>query len=262
MRAKKSLGQNFLKSRHALKQIIAAAKLLPHEDALEVGPGKGVLTSELLASGAHVVAVEKDRELIPFLQEKFQHEISSGQLKLVEDDILVCDPFALHLSPLGYTLVANIPYYITGAFLKKFLSGNCQPRRMVLQLQKEVARRVVARDKKESILSLSVKAYGVPRYIETVEAKYFSPQPKVDSAIIAIESISKKRFADGNEEKFFEIIKAGFSHKRKKLIRNLETLFDGEKIGAVFTKLEISENSRAEDISLESWFELSKLLTR
>ena len=260
MKAKKSLGQNFLKSKQAIRDIVKAAELHSEDTVLEVGPGRGVLTEALLESGTKVIAIEKDDELIPVLEEKFKDEIKNGKLEIIHDDVLKMFeiPFRTFLKG-KYKIVANIPYYITGQFLRMFLESNNQPERMVLMLQKEVARRIVASDKKESILSMSVKAYGTPKYIGTVEAKYFSPAPNVDSAILLISNISKKFFIENDigEEKFFEIMKAGFAHKRKMLLGNLKTSTKGiakeinwEKI---FEETKIPRKTRAEDISLDDW---------
>jgi 16S rRNA (adenine1518-N6/adenine1519-N6)-dimethyltransferase len=157
----------------------------------------------------------------------------------------------------AYKIVANIPYYITGQFFKHYLTNANQPQSIVVMVQKEVAHRIVARDNKESLLSLSIKCYGTPKYIMTVQKKYFSPAPKVDSAIIAIENISRDFFNNisdkVSEEKFFSLIKAGFAHKRKVLISNLETIAPREKIKSVFEKLNISDKIRAEDLAITDW---------
>jgi 16S rRNA (adenine1518-N6/adenine1519-N6)-dimethyltransferase len=276
MQAKKSLGQNFLKSKAALREIVEAADIQTDDIILEIGPGKGILTAALLEKISsteigiknRIVAIEKDDRLISNLQEMFATEIADKRLEIIHGDILEIDPRALGLIAGKYKIVANIPYYITGQFLRMFLSGDCQPSRMVLMLQKEVAKRIVARDKKESVLSISVKAYGQPKYISTVEAKYFSPEPKVDSAILLIEQISKEFFTtdfkrDGSEKEkeqkekhFFSFVKKGFLHKRKMLAQNLEIPL--VKRDEIFSKIGANTKVRAEDISLEQW---KKLLT-
>ena len=259
MYAKKSLGQNFLKSEKALASIVAAGELNPSDTVLEIGPGMGALTKKLLETGAKVVSVEKDDTLHEFLEKEFHNEISSGQLILVHGDILDFD--AAEIGAGEWKLIANIPYNITGAIFKKFLSGKSQPKKIVLLVQKEVAERIVARDGKESVLSISVKAYGEPRLVEKVPAGAFAPAPKVDSAIIAIGDISKKFFSGFEEENFFRILRAGFSSKRKKLSSNLTNAFPKEKILEAFERLGIEENARAEDLSVEMWREIaSKLL--
>ena len=251
-KAKKSLGQNFLKSSIALKKIIEAGEISPEDIILEIGPGKGALTEKLLEKSNHIIAVEKDQNLFVFLSEKFAKEIKNKKLTLKEDDIL-----KVQAGPGQYKVVANIPYNITGAILKKFLTEKNQPSMMVLMVQNEVAKRICVqagpgRKRKESILSISVKAYGEPKIIMKVPARYFSPAPKVDSAIISIKNISRKTFIENkiNEKKFWEIVRAGFAHKRKKLSSNLKNLQVQAGPG--------HGNKRAEDLSLLDWISLAK----
>lgn len=249
-RAKKSLGQNFLKSNLALRKIIEAGEIKKDDVVLEIGPGKGALTEKLLEVSGQVIAVEKDRELFEFLKNKFEKEIKNGKLVLKEEDIL-----DFNVEQKKYKIIANIPYNITGAILKKFLTEKTQPENMILMVQHEVAKRIIAGDKKESILSISVKIYGEPKLIMKVAARYFSPSPKVDSAIISIKNISRRNFKENKiiEEKLWEIVKTGFAHKRKRLGGNLKTL-------KLDTKLEILKlgDKRAEDLSLLDWINLAK----
>lgn len=261
MRVKKSLGQNFLTSEAAVYKIVQAAEIKKDEMVLEVGPGKGVLTQALLDTGAHVIAIEKDRELVPELKEKFASEIDRKKLNIIEADILESKPETLGLVKGEYKIVANIPYYITGQFLRDFLSTDTQPSLMVLLLQKEVVERIIAADKKESILSVSVKVYGTPKKVTVVNRGSFFPAPNVDSAVIAIQNISKDFFADISEEIFFKVVKAGFAHKRKVLASNLTSISSKEKIKAVFEKNNIDPKIRAEDLSLNQWKIVSEILT-
>ena len=272
-RAKKALGQNFLKSIPALNAIIKAGEISKQDIVLEIGPGKGALTKKLLEHGGLVIAVEKDDELTEILKNKFEKEIKEKKLILKNEDILRFNSSAIsnfssrHPSQntewdprdkkikngSTYKIIANIPYNITGAILKKFLTEENQPETMVLMVQNEVARRIVS--KKESILSISVKAYGEPKIVMKVPARYFSPAPKVDSAIIAINHISRKIFEENNidEEKFWEIVKNGFAHKRKKLSGNLKNVISSEKLLKSGFK-----DKRAEEVSLSDWILLAK----
>ncbi len=279
--AKKSLGQNFLKSEMVLNKICAVSNLEKDDYVLEIGPGKGALTKKLLDKGAGVVAVEKDRELIGLLKTKFESEIENKKLILVEGDILELQITNYPLLK-NYKIVSNIPYNITGAILKKFLTEKNQPTEMILLVQKEVAERIVGKrstqdhKSKESILSLSVKAYGTSKYIMKVSKKLFSPAPKVDSAIIYISHISRNNFLNNIHEKnFFELIRTGFAFKRKKLIKNLEqinkknelnskknTPTDTNIIENIFDELNINKNIRAEDLSFDLWLKLSELYTK
>ncbi len=272
MKAKKSLGQNFLKSGPALRKIVEAGEIKEGDIILEIGPGKGALTTKLLETAGKVIAVEKDNYLFEFLKEKFAKEVSEERLVLLNEDILefnvgksVLEFFSGYPAPhrhhsknskhFSYKIIANIPYNITGAILKKFLTGEHQPDCMVLMVQHEVAKRIMASDHKESILSISVKAYGEPKLVLKVPARYFSPSPKVDSAVISIKNISRNNFTGQNsefsEQKFWEIVKQGFAHKRKKLSGNLKGLLSLDVIGDFADK-------RAEDLRLEDWIFLAK----
>lgn len=271
MKAKKSLGQHFLRSERALSTIIDAGDPKGNDLILEIGPGEGVLTERLLRTAGKVIAVEKDGSLFEELREKFADEIRKGRLDLIHKDILEFDPITLEFyEGLDYKIIANIPYNITGAILEKFLSAEFQPSVMVLLVQDEVAKRIMARDGKESILSISVKAYGKPRYVERVLAGSFAPAPKVNSAIIAVEGISKDFFKCGhlvstfrgevNEKAFFQLLKTGFSSKRKKLSSNLAKIYPKERVLEAFQILNLDENLRAEDLGLENWQKLAEIL--
>ena len=308
MKQKKSLGQNFLRSPKIISDIIKASLVQKSDIVLEIGPGQGILTYALLKTGALVISVEKDDRLIPELKEKFAKEIGTGQLRLIHADILNFDMPRVpldneNISKMSktafdtrhpYKIVANIPYYITGQVIRKFLEAKNQPESMTLLLQKEVAERIVAKpnsrsvaqsakggfrakDEKESLLSLSVKAFGNAKYIRTVGRGAFSPQPNVDSAILHISNISRKNFLpspyvghrvkeDGNasgsvidkvgERLFFKILHAGFAHKRKQLLPNLSSLYPKSQLVKAFEKCGIDLKSRAEDIPFETWLKL------
>jgi 16S rRNA (adenine1518-N6/adenine1519-N6)-dimethyltransferase len=261
MKPKKYLGQHFLKNKNVARKIIEAADVNKDDIVLEVGPGRGALTEFLVQRAKKVIAIEKDKELTDFLMDKFSAEGGKRQKKLIiiHGDILKLKNKKLKIKK--YKIVANIPYYITSRFLRQFLESDFQPSLMVLMVQKEVAERIIARDKKESILSISVKAYGQPRIIAKVPAKNFSPMPKVDSAIILIDKISKDFFNNTNihdvgrqkvnnkinEGKFFQLVRHGFAHKRKMLKNNL-------KISAeTLQKCKIPALNRAEELSLKDW---------
>jgi 16S rRNA (adenine1518-N6/adenine1519-N6)-dimethyltransferase len=262
MYPKKSLGQNFLTSGKALMEIVNAAEVNADDIVLEIGPGKGVLTEKLIFFAGKVVAVEKDDGLYEFLKQKFLKEIDEGKLDLINGDILEFDTNLMKFyNDFNFKIVANIPYNITGAIFKKFLSADFQPEVMVLLVQKEVAERI-AREKKESILSLSIKAYGEPKYISTVKAGSFVPAPNVDSAVLLVENISKNFFKEISEESYFRAIKAGFASKRKKLSSNLAEVYDKKKILNSFKELGLDENTRAEDLPLDSWKSLISLLEK
>jgi len=250
IQAKKSLGQNFLKSKKALLKMVEAGEVEEGDIVVEIGPGKGALTKVLLQTGATVIAFEKDHRLIDLLGETFKDEIEKGQIKVYEKDILDVDMKEYVKGP--YKLIANIPYYITGEITRRFLSGDCKPKIMVLLVQKEVALRIT--DTKETILSLSIKIFGTPKKVMTVKKEYFAPSPKVDSAIIKITDINNP-FSDKEQEKaFFEIIKKAFGQKRKKMN---STLKDYKERIATWEQI---KDKRPEEIGSLEWFDMVKNL--
>lgn len=254
MYAKKSLGQNFLTSVPARIAIVEAGEITPEDNILEIGPGRGFLTRALLDTSAHVTALEKDRDLIPILSEMFK---DYKNLSLIEGDALTYEP-----EKESYKLIANIPYYITGAILERYLSHTHQPSCMVVLVQKEVAERICAKEGKESILSLSVKAYGEPKLVYRVSKGSFNPAPKVDSAVLQIKNISRINFKNQyHEQLFFKAVKAGFAHKRKLLLSNLKEHFPNHSLGQLFEDLSISSSIRAEDVPLDTWLALASKLS-
>ncbi len=259
---KKSLGQNFLTSIPARMAIVEAGEIVPGDEILEVGPGKGFLTKALLETGAHVTALEKDKDLLPLLFENFSSEITAGRLTLIEGDVLSFEPESHGLQATSYKLIANIPYYITGAILSRFLSHPHQPSMMVVLVQKEVAERVCARDDKESLLSLSVKAYGEPKLVYRVNKGSFNPIPSVDSAVLTISKISRKHFRNQyHEAMFFKLIHAAFAHKRKYALSNIKAVFKEVDILSMFIEAGLSEKVRAEDVTLATWIRISSSLS-
>ena len=264
MKPKKTLGQHFLTSQKAILDIVKAGELLKNDLVLEIGPGQGVLTEKLLESGVKVLAIEKDGDLVEFLKEKFLKEIKAGDLKILHQDILktsipeIFDP----KQELKYKLIANIPYNITGSILQKFLSEKIKPDLMVLLIQKEVAERIIAKNGKESILSLAVKFYcddnNPPKIISKVSAGSFFPKPKVDSAIIKIRlSQGLKHNKDKKQEElYFEIVKKAFAHKRKMMLGNLKAL-KGEIVwDKIFTESKIDKKIRAEDLKKKDFLKI------
>ena len=257
-RPKKSLGQNFLMHPQIGERIVKEARLAPNIPVLEIGPGTGLLTRALLAAGHPVIAVEADAELVERLQETFATEIAAGKLTLVHADVRAFNTATL---PESYSLVANIPYYITGEIIRTFLTNTHKPRSMTLLVQKEVAERIARTDPKkpkESLLSLSVKVYGTPRYCFMVPRGAFMPAPNVDSAVISIDDIRTDAFENpASEQFFFDLLHAGFAHKRKLLKGNLLTLAEPDQLTDAFRNAGIPEKARSEDLSLDDWRRLA-----
>lgn len=258
--AKKSLGQNFLMHAQTAERIVQSAALPEGAIVLEIGPGTGMLTKELLKVAGRVVAVEADDSLIPVLTETFAEEIGAGKLTLVHGDIR-----AFELGSLGipYHVVANIPYYITGDIMRMLLEADCKPTSITVLVQKEVAERIARSGGKESVLSISVAVYGTPKYAFTVPRGAFRPAPSVDSAVLHIGGIRQDAFTNKQEEsRFFEVVKAGFAHKRKKLAKNLEVVAPSVSISDAFKHSQVPPDARAETLSVGQWKSLASELQR
>lgn len=253
---KKSLGQNFLNSDYVPKKMCDAANLTVGDIVLEIGPGTGALTKEILARGANVVALEADERAVESLKETFATEISAGQLTLHHHDARTLNPADFDLHDHQFKVVANIPYYLSGFLFRTLLESECQPSTLVFLIQKEVAERI-ARDKKESLLSLSIKVFGTPSYICTVARGHFNPPPKVDSAIVAITDISRTAFDHLSTEQFFQALHLGFGQKRKQLLGNLSKKYPRASLEQIFTQLGLPHDIRAEDMSTQQWLTLT-----
>jgi 16S rRNA (adenine1518-N6/adenine1519-N6)-dimethyltransferase len=253
---KKSLGQHFLNSDYAPKKMCDAAAVQAGDLILEIGPGTGALTKEILARGARVIALEADLRAIESLNETFSKEITEGSLTIHHGDARAIDFAALGIQPHTYKTVSNIPYYLSGLLFRSFLESDYQPQTLVFLVQKEVAERI-ARDKKESLLSLSIKVFGQPTYICTISRGHFTPPPKVDSAIIAVYDVSEEKLRGINKKDFFTLLHLGFGQKRKQLLGNLSASYERTAIESILKDLQLSPTVRAEDISIEKWLEIA-----
>ena len=256
LRPNKGLGQNFLQDNHVLQKIVSAADLGPAEAVLEIGPGLGSLTRYLALSARSVTAVELDRKLFPALESVLS---PYKNVRLVQGNILKLNPAELMATP-GYIVVANIPYYITSMVIRHLLEAKQRPRRLVLTVQKEVAERICADAGGMSLLALSVQVYGRPVIGTYIPADAFYPPPKVDSAVLCIEIYPHPIIPADRLDKFFILIKAGFSQKRKTL-RN--ALSGGLRIApveseALLSAAGIDPQRRAETLNLEEWGILMK----
>lgn len=266
--AKKSLGQNFLVDKDALHKIVEAGDIKPDDQVLEIGPGLGTLTNEILKKTSHLISLEMDAEIIPILSVNMQNLHTEDELKnwqLINTDALKFDIDNSHLKP-GYKIIANIPYFITSPLLRNFLKDQylqasennisteqtIVPSIIVFLIQKEVAEKITDK-KKESVLGLNIKVFGSPEIIATVPASSFHPAPKVDSAILKITVFDKPKIDPSkiDLDKFFKIIEHGFSSPRKKLRNNLPE--------EVLIKAGINPNLRAEKLTIEDWGKITSV---
>jgi 16S rRNA (adenine1518-N6/adenine1519-N6)-dimethyltransferase len=252
---KKGLGQNFLSDPVALERIVTAAEIPPGAHVLEIGPGLGSLTRHLAVAAGHVTAVELDKALLPVLQEVLA---PFDNVRIIQGDILELNPTELALVP-GYLVVANIPYYITSAVIRRLLESPVKPSRIVLTVQREVAERIAAKPGKLSLLALSVQVYGQPRTAARIPAGAFYPPPKVDSAVVRVDLYPEPLIPTGQLNTFFRLAKAGFSQKRK-MLRN--SLVGGlslpqAQVEALLAAAGIDSQRRAETLSIDEWKNLT-----
>ncbi|MGB2787135.1 MAG: 16S rRNA (adenine(1518)-N(6)/adenine(1519)-N(6))-dimethyltransferase RsmA [Candidatus Saccharimonadaceae bacterium] len=251
---KKELGQHWLKDREILSSIADAADLSANDTVLEIGPGLGTLTSELLRRAGRVVAVEFDRDLA----NKLPGQFPGKNLEVVSADILSYDLSAL---PSGYKVVANVPYYITSKIVEMLMTAANKPSQVVLLVQKEVAERLAAGPGDMSMLSVSAQVYAEVSLGPIVRAEYFTPPPKVDSRVVILH-IRPVSFVEKDlEKRFFRLVKAGFSARRKKLSSSLAGGLMISKPRAIdlLGGVNIDPNLRAQDLSLEQWLDLTKV---
>jgi 16S rRNA (adenine1518-N6/adenine1519-N6)-dimethyltransferase len=250
---KKSLGQHWLHDDECLEAMVYGAGVSANDTVLEIGPGLGTLTTKLLETGANVVAVEYDHDLATQLPGRVQHK----NLTVIEHDILTFDVTQL---PVGYKVAANIPYYLTSNLLRTLCESGNPFSKASLLMQQEVAERVVAGPGQMSLLAVSVQLYCEASLGEHVPAELFTPPPKVDSQILLLTYRTTPLFQDLDTMRFFRIVKAGFSAKRKKLRSSLS---GGLHIGkpeaeALLVRAGINPNLRAQALSLEDWYRLYK----
>jgi 16S rRNA (adenine1518-N6/adenine1519-N6)-dimethyltransferase len=257
---KKSLGQNFLTSDIVPNWMCEAGEVQPGDLVLEIGPGTGMLTRALLARKARVIAVEADIRAVLELEKTFAEELATEQLTIHHGDVREITPAIIGLQNHAFKVVANIPYYLSGFLLRTLLESQIQPTSLTFLIQKELAHRIV-RDKKESLLSLSVKAFGEPVYFKNVGRGHFHPQPRVDSAILLVKNINQANFTDINSAYFFDILHLGLGKKRKQLLTNLSEKYDRSIITTIFTALGLSLTVRGEDVPLPTWISLVHALS-
>lgn len=252
----KSKGQNFLFDQNIIEKIITSANLSKNDTVLEIGPGLGVLTDYLVEQSGKVVAVELDKKLINLLHFKY---LSVKNLEIVEGDILKLKIDSLNL-PKSYKIVANLPYNITSNFIRNFLETNNPPSEMVIMIQKEVAKRIVAKVGDMSLLSLSVQFYCEPKILFEVGRNSFWPAPKVDSAVINLKL--KNKFSFDDPKLFFKIAKIGFSAKRKQLHNNLSNglHLKSDQVKLAIKDSGLNEKIRAQDLAIDDWIKLIKNL--
>jgi 16S rRNA (adenine1518-N6/adenine1519-N6)-dimethyltransferase len=267
LRAKKGLGQHFLIDDNVLEAILTAAGLSPTDTVIEVGPGLGLMTAELARRAGWVIAIELDNRLADILKKTLSHD----NIVILNEDVLGTDPAALlqgrapsfpsALRP--YKVVANLPYYITSPVLRHFLEASVKPEVMVVMVQKEVAKAIVAEAGQRSVLSISVQFYGKPSIVTLVPAGAFYPAPEVDSAVLKIDVYRQPPVEVDNVGGFFKLVRAGFTAARKQVANSLSQGLGLPKseVLDLLEKAGIDPQRRAETFTLGEWAELWKIFS-
>jgi 16S rRNA (adenine1518-N6/adenine1519-N6)-dimethyltransferase len=259
LKARKSLGQHFLVDGVVLSTIIEAAELLPEDTVIEVGPGLGILTSELARHAGNVIAVELDTELASLLQCRLA---SLSNLRVINADILKVKLPQLLGGKSQYKVVANLPYYITSPVLRYFVEASPKPSLMVMMVQKEVGEAIVASPGNMSLLAVSLQVYSQIRIISYVPSRCFYPQPKVDSVILRFDVLPEPAVNVADMNGFFEVVKSGFSSPRKQLHNSLAHGLGMKpaEVAPFLNQADIDSKRRAETLSLEEWAKLYEVL--
>lgn len=258
IRLTKSLGQNFLHDAHQLERIVRAAALQPADHVLEIGPGLGPLTERLLARAGQVLAVEKDERLVEVLRLRFVNE---PRLTLVHDD-------ALEWLRRGgrnwhsWKVVSNLPYSVASPILVDLAGAPTCPERMVVTLQLEVARRLIAGTDAEDygVLSLLVQLRYRPGELFRIPPGCFFPEPEVDSGCVTLLRRDCELLSPDERQVFKRLVKQAFSQRRKMMLKLLKQDWPAERLTAAFAHLGLDEKVRAEKVSLEQFVELTRML--
>ncbi len=250
--AKKSLGQNFLVDRRVVSRIVSAADLSPDDIALEIGPGRGILTRSLAERAASLTAVELDDHLADALTDEFA---SQPHVRIVHADAREADISSLVPQDAPYKLIANLPYYAAQPIIRRFLEAEHKPALMVIMVQREVARNMTAKPGDMSILSVATQLYGKPRIVASVPSRAFRPAPKVTSAIVRIDVYPHPALALDSIDAFFTLVRAGFSAPRKQVHNCLQQglSIPRDEAETMLAEAGIDPRRRPQTLSLDDW---------
>jgi 16S rRNA (adenine1518-N6/adenine1519-N6)-dimethyltransferase len=269
IRPDKALGQSFLTDPTILERIAQAAGLTADDIVLEIGAGTGALTQLLARDAGYVVAVELDQRLLPVLEDALS---AFDNIALIQSDILALNPAVLiddasrklAASDAHYKVAANLPYYITSAILRHLLEAERTPEVMIITVQHEVAKRLVAKPGDMSVLAVSVQFYADPQILFRIRPGSFYPAPDVESAVLRLDVHPHPPLPREQIDMFFQVVRAGFSQRRKQLHNSLSAGL-GHRISKheAADKLEeagIDPRRRAQALSVEEWIALSRAL--
>lgn len=259
LKPNKTYGQNFLMDEIILQDMVDVANVSDVDAVIEVGPGIANLTKFLLDTSKQVISIEKDEQFIPILnslKKKYKH------FSYLHEDVLNVDLDTLVEDLQQYKVVANIPYYVTGKIIQKFLATKHKPRSMTLLMQKEVAHNLTAKPGNLNLLAISVQLHAEAKLIQVVPAHKFYPAPKVDSAVVHIELYEHEKYKVDDEKFFFKVLRACFLGKRKQihntLVNNLG--LDKKQVLRILEKLDISATARPQQLTIQQWLDLVNLV--
>lgn len=257
---KKSLGQNFLIDKNFVDKIVDAAEI-ENQNVLEIGPGIGTITYEMAKVAKKVVAIEIDQTLIPILEENLGEFENT---KVINEDILKVDLKKLveeEFNGESFKVVSNLPYYITTPIIEMLITTGIACDDMTIMVQKEVAERMVASEssKEYSSLSVFIKFYTDAKVVINLPKSVFMPQPKIDSTILNL----KLRLYDDkvNQDMLFKLVRSGFNKRRKTILNSLSDVVAKDDLKLAFEKLNLAENLRAENLSLDDYINLANELS-
>ena len=257
LRPSKALGQHFLHDRNIVRRIAAAAELTSDDLVVEIGPGLGSLTRELAVHAGQVVALELDRRLGDYLA----HSGLPANVRVVHGDALKADMADL-TGGRRYIVVANLPYSVAAAVIEHVLDSAHRPARLVVMVQREVAERIAAQPPAMSVLAVAVQFYGRPKVLFRIGPGAFVPPPKVDSAVLRIDVAPAPPLDEPLRTRFFQLVRAGFAQRRKRLDNALASAFDRPKaeVDAWLQTAGIAPERRAETLAVDEWVALTRVV--
>ena len=261
LKAKKKFGQNFLINEEIINSIIEKSEISKEDTVLEIGPGLGTLTKALLKAAKKVIAVEIDEDMVDILKGRFD----APNLEIIQEDILKLDLNEITKKEGKLKIVANLPYYITTPIVMKLLESEYNIESITVMVQKEVGERLCSggNSKDSGAITMAVDYYADSKIIIDVPKDNFLPSPEVDSVVIKLDVLDNPRVDLINKKKFFNLIKAGFSQRRKTINNSLASgEYSKEEINNVLNMLGISAKLRAEDLTINEFAKISNELEK
>ncbi len=261
-RFSKSLGQNFLIDNTVLQDIVEGAHISEDDFVIEIGPGIGTLTKELLSKAKKVCSIELDSDLIPILEEELKE---FKNFEIIHKDALKIDYDEIIGEEKSVKLVANLPYYVTTPIIAKLLNDHYNFKSLTIMIQKEVAERIVSKPdcKEYGAISILVQYYCDTEIIRKVSCASFVPQPKVDSMVIRLDRLTEPRTKLDNVELFFKVVRSSFNMRRKTLWNALKSIpLDKDKLEIAFHESGIDPKRRGETLSVEEFGKLSNCINK